>query len=161
MQGMRNEGQEGGRGIGDAPTRRICGSPARRSWTLRGPKVPSCAQRRSEPAHHGTSKTAPRHAHASVRTGRAVIGARNGSWGLSSPRVGGGSGRLGMDVCGSRTRAVERRMTWTRMSGGYCFGSALGRDTRSRSVAESSDVLCGRNLRVLFPVAIFLRALRT
>lgn len=53
-------------------------------------------------------------------------------------------------------------MTWIRISGGYCFGIALGRDTRPRSVAESSvSVFGGFNLRGLFPEAIFLRALRT
>jgi len=91
-----------------------------------------------------------------------VNGARNGGWGLSSPRVGGGSGRFGMGVWGSRTRAAERRIAWIRISGGYCFGIALGRDTRSKSVAESSDdAFGGRSLRGLFPEAIFLRALRT
>ena len=127
-----------------------------------GPKDPSCGQRRSEPAHHGTSKTAPRHTHTSVRTGRAVIGTRNGNWGLSRPRAGDGSGRFGMGVCGSRTRAADRRRTWTRISGGYCSGMALGRDIGSGTVAESSDDgFVGRSLRILFPEAIFLRALRT
>ena len=143
-------------------TRRICGSPARRCWTLCGPKDPSCAQRRSEPAHHGTSKTAPRHAYTSVRTGRAVIGTRNGSWGLSRPRAGYGSGMFGMGVCESRTRAAERGRTWTRTSGGYCSGIALGRDIWSGSVAElSDDGFGGRSLRILFLEAKFLRALRT
>jgi len=152
----------GWNGIRRARTRRICGSPARRCCMLRGPNIPSCAQRRSEPAHHGTSKATPRHAHARVRTGRAVNGARNGGWGLSSPRVGGGTGRLGMGVCGSRIRPAERRMTWIRISGGYCFGIVLGRDIRSKSVAESSsDVFGGRSFRGLFPEAIFARALRT
>jgi hypothetical protein len=145
-----------------ARTRCKCGSPASRCCMLRGPKFPSCAQRRNEPAHHGTSNATPRHAHASVRTGRAVNGARNGGWGLSSPRAGGESGRLGMGVCGSRTRAAETRITWMRSSGGYCFGIALGRETRSRVVAESSgDVFGGRSFRGLFPEEIFSRALRT
>jgi hypothetical protein len=53
-------------------------------------------------------------------------------------------------------------MTWISISGGYCFGIALGRDIRSKSVAESSgDVFGGRNFRGLFPEAIFMRALRT
>jgi hypothetical protein len=53
-------------------------------------------------------------------------------------------------------------MTWTRISGGYCPGIAFGRDTRSGTVEESSDdVFGGRSLRGLFPVAIFLMALRT
>jgi hypothetical protein len=53
-------------------------------------------------------------------------------------------------------------MAWIRISGGYCFGIALGRDTRSRSVVESSeDMFGGRSLRGLFPEAISLRALRT
>jgi hypothetical protein len=67
-----------------------------------------------------------------------------------------------MGVCGSRTRAAERRITWIRISGGYCLGIALGRDTKSRTVEESSDdVFGGRSLRGLFPEAMFLMALRT
>ena len=96
---------------GETRTRRLWGSPWRRSWMLREPRVPSCTQRRSEPAHKDTNKAAPKHAHARVKTGRAVIGARKGCWGLSSPRAGGGSGKSGRGVCGSKTRAAERRRT--------------------------------------------------
>ncbi len=129
---------------------------------LREPRVPSCTQRRSEPAHQGTSNVAPRQAHARVKTGRTVIGARKGCWGLSSPRAGGGSGRSGRGVCGRRTRAAERSRTWTRMSGGYCFGIAFGRDTSSISAGSSDSKLVGGfNFWAPFPEAIFLRALRT
>lgn len=129
---------------------------------LREPRVPSCTQLRSEPAHQGTSKVAPRQAHARVNTGRAVIGTRKGRWGLSSPRGGGGSGRSGRGVCGRRTRAAERSNTWTRMSGGYCAGIAFGRDTSTAS-AELSDSkrADGLSFWAPFPEAMFLMALRT
>ena len=124
--------------------------------------MPSCNQRRNEPAHKGTNKPAPRHAHARVKTGRAVIGARKECWGLSRPRAGGGSGRSGIGVCGRRTRAAERRRTWTRISGGYCFGIAFGRDRSSISAGSSSSSRVGGfNFWAPFPDAIFMRALRT
>jgi hypothetical protein len=139
-------------------TRRLWGSPWRRNWMLRESRVSSCTQLRSEPAHQGTSNVAPRQAHARVKTGRAVIGARKGCWGLSSPRAGGGSGMSGRGVCGRRTRAAERSRTWTRMSGGYCFGIAFGRDTSS--ISADSKGAGGFDFWAPSPEAIFLRALR-
>ena len=53
-------------------------------------------------------------------------------------------------------------MTWIRISGGYCSGTALGKDIWSGSVVElSDDGFGGRSLWSLFPEAMFLRALRT
>ena len=46
------------------------------------------------------------------------------------------------------------------MSGGYCVGIALGRDTKSIT-ARPSDWAGGFNFWAPFPVAIFLMALRT